>query len=63
MTTTNTTMTQPDAAPELNVTIDRPAASAPLYTAILDTELGSILLTSDGIHLTEIGRASCRERV
>lgn len=52
MTTTNTTMTQPDAAPELNVTIDRPAASAPLYTAILDTELGSILLTSDGIHLT-----------
>lgn len=52
MTTSTTTMTQYDAEPELNTMIDLPAASAPVYTTIFDTELGPILLTSDGIHLT-----------
>ncbi|WP_432791596.1 methylated-DNA--[protein]-cysteine S-methyltransferase [Brevibacterium sp. K11IcPPYGO002] len=52
MTNSATTQTRPDAAQELNVSIDLPIASAPVYSTILDTELGSILLTSDGDHLT-----------
>ena len=52
MTTSTQTKTPPDATPELNATIELPAASAPVYTTILDTELGPLLLTSDGDHLT-----------
>ena len=52
MTTSTQTKTPSDATPELNATIELPDASAPVYTTILDTELGPILLTSDGAHLT-----------
>ena len=52
MTDSTTTQTRPDAAHELNVSIDLPIASAPVYSTILDTELGPLLLTSDGDHLT-----------
>ncbi|WP_167195949.1 methylated-DNA--[protein]-cysteine S-methyltransferase [Brevibacterium pigmentatum] len=52
MTTSTQTNTPSDATPELNATIELPDASAPVYTTILDTELGPTLLTSDGAHLT-----------
>ncbi|MCU4298149.1 methylated-DNA--[protein]-cysteine S-methyltransferase [Brevibacterium permense] len=32
--------------------MEQPTASAPVYTTILDTDLGPLLLTSDGAHLT-----------
>ena len=52
MTTSTQTKTPSDGTPEQNATIELPDASAPVYTTILDTELGPILLTSDGAHLT-----------
>ena len=52
MTTSIQTKTPSEVTPELNAAIGLPAASAPVYTTVLDTELGPILLTSDGVHLT-----------
>ena len=49
---TTPTTAQPDTAQKPTAAIDLPTASAPVYTTIFDTELGPILLTSDGVHLT-----------
>ncbi|WP_320109163.1 hypothetical protein [Brevibacterium sp. JSBI002] len=49
---TTSTPTQPDTARKPTAVIDLPTASAPVYTTILDTDLGPVLLTSDGVHLT-----------
>ena len=49
---TTPTTTQPDTARKFTAAMELPTASAPVYTTILDTDLGPILLTSDGVHLT-----------
>lgn len=49
---TTSTPTQPDTARKPTAVIDLPTASAPIYTTILDTDLGPVLLTSDGVQLT-----------
>lgn len=47
-----TTTIEPDRAPEASGPLELPIASAPVYSTVVDTELGPILLTSDGAHLT-----------
>lgn len=49
---TTPTTTQPDTARKFTAAMELPTASAPVYTTILDTDLGPLLLTSDGTHLT-----------
>ncbi|MGO0603403.1 methylated-DNA--[protein]-cysteine S-methyltransferase [Brevibacterium linens] len=49
---TRPTTTQPDTTQKPIAAIELPTASAPVYTTILDTDIGPILLTSDGVHLT-----------
>ncbi|MGC2939749.1 MULTISPECIES: methylated-DNA--[protein]-cysteine S-methyltransferase [unclassified Brevibacterium] len=52
MTTSNTTISDTGSPTVVTGALRLPTASAPVYTTILDTELGSILATSDGICLT-----------
>ncbi|UVI37723.1 methylated-DNA--[protein]-cysteine S-methyltransferase [Brevibacterium spongiae] len=48
----NTTTIETHRAPEVGAPLDLPITSAPVYSTVLETELGPILLTSDGVHLT-----------
>lgn len=52
MTTSTNTSSHTDPTTEPSVTIGLPVASAPVYSTIIDTEIGPVLLNSDGTHLT-----------
>lgn len=53
-TTRSTTTTEPDQTASIGGPLELPIASAPVYSTVLDTELGPMLATSDGIHLTGV---------
>ena len=53
-TTISTTTTGPDQTASISGPLELPIASVPVYSTVLDSELGPMLATSDGIHLTGV---------